>query len=83
MSDDLRPTYDPEPRQFVFEQIRSKTRKGQAPPRLDPVRQEVKHLSVEAITGISSEVKALPTRQLMFSLALNLNLRLQRPGFLL
>jgi len=63
-------TYDPEPRQFVFTQIRSHTRKGQAQPQLEPVRRDAKNLSVADITGISQEMQALPTRQLMFPFAI-------------
>jgi len=63
-------TYDPEQRQFVFTQIRSHTRKGQAQPHLDPVRRDAQNLSVEDITGISPEMQALPTRQLRFPFAI-------------
>lgn len=62
---DVSVTYDPEHRQFVFTQIRSNTRKGKEQPKLDPIRRDAKNLSVEDITGISKENKALPTRQLM------------------
>jgi hypothetical protein len=62
---DVSVTYDPEHRQFIFKQIRSNTRKGKEQPKLDPVRQDAKNLSVEDITGISKENKKLPTRQLM------------------
>jgi transposase len=62
---DVSVTYDPAHRQFVFKQIRSNTRKGKDQPKLEPVRRDVKNLSVEDITGISRENKELPTRQLM------------------
>ncbi|MFL7868926.1 MAG: helix-turn-helix domain-containing protein [Anaerolineales bacterium] len=61
-------TYDPEPRQFVFTQIRSETRKGKSQPKLDPVRRKAKNLSVEDITGLAGVPEDLPTRQLMFPL---------------
>lgn len=63
-------TFDPEQRQFVFQQIRSQTRKGKEQPHLDPVRREAKNLSVEDITGLSREIRELPTRQLMFPFAI-------------
>ena len=61
-------TFDPEHRQFVFTQIRSETRKGKSVPRLEPVRQDAKNLSVEDITGLPEAIKDMPPRQLMFSL---------------
>ena len=67
---DVSVTFDPEQRQFVFTQIRSETRKGKSQPKLDPVRQDVKNLSVEDITGLSVALKDLPTRQLMFPFAI-------------
>ena len=60
--------FDSEHRQFVFTQIRSKTRKGKSQPELDPVRRDAKNLSVEDITGLSGALKDLPTRQLMLPL---------------
>jgi hypothetical protein len=62
---DVSVTFDPEHRQFVFKQIRSKTRKGKDQPRLDPVRRGAKNRSVVDITGLLGAVKNLPTRQLM------------------
>jgi hypothetical protein len=62
---DVSVTFDSEHRQFVFKQIRSKTRKGKDQPRLDPVRRGAKNLSVEDITGLPGAFKNLPTRQLM------------------
>ena len=61
-------TYAPDQRQFVFTQMRSKSRKGQAQPQLEPVRRDVKNLSVEDITGLSAALPDLPPRQLMFPL---------------
>jgi hypothetical protein len=63
-------TFDPEHRQFVFTQIRSETRKGKNQPKLVPVRRDAKNLSVEDITGLTSGLKDLPTRQLMLPLLL-------------
>ena len=65
---DVSVTFDPEQRQFVFAQIRSETQKGKDQPKLDPVRRDVKNLSVEDITGLSSAIKDLPSRQLMLPL---------------
>jgi hypothetical protein len=62
---DVSVTYDSEPRQFIFKQIRSNTRKGKEQPKLEPVRRNAKNLSVADITGISKENQELPTRQLM------------------
>jgi len=67
---DVSATFDAENRQYVFTQIRSKTRKGKDQPKLDPVCRDVKNLSVEDITGISSAQKDLPTRQLMLPFAM-------------
>ena len=67
---DVSITFDPDHRQFVFTQIRSETRKGKDLPRLAPVRRDAKNLSVEDITGISSALKDLPTRQLMLPFVL-------------
>lgn len=63
-------TYDPAVRQFVFKQIRSETRKGKEQPELEPVRPDVKNLSVDDITGLSSALEDLPTRQLMLPFTL-------------
>lgn len=67
---DVSATYDPEHRQFVFKQIRSNTRKGKEQPKLEPVRRDANNLSVEDITGLSREIRELPTRQLMFPFAI-------------
>jgi len=63
-------SYDPDVRQFVFKQIRSETRKGKEQPELEPVRRDVKNLSVDDITGLSSALEDLPTRQLMLPFAM-------------
>jgi len=65
---DVSVTFDLERRQFVFTQVRSKTRKGQEQPQLEPVRREPQNLSVEDITGLSQAFPDLPARQLMFPL---------------
>jgi hypothetical protein len=67
---DVAVSYDPDARQFLFKQIRSKSRKGKAQPVLEPVRRDAKNLSVEDITGLSSALKDLPTCQLMLPLAM-------------
>ena len=64
-------TYDPEHRQFVFSQVRAKSRKGQEQPQLEPVRRDAKNLSVEDLTGLPEALPDLPTRQLMFPLFLS------------
>lgn len=66
---DVSVSFDPEHRQFVFTQIRSKSRKGKDQPKLDPVRRDAKNLSVEDITAISVAQNNLPPRQLMFPLS--------------
>jgi len=63
---DVAVTFDPGKCQFVFEQIRSKTRKGKAQPKLEPIRRDVKNLSVEDITGLPEALEELTPRQLMF-----------------
>jgi len=63
---DVSVTFDPVKRQFIFTQIRSKTRKGKEQPKLEPTRKDAKNLSAEDITGLSSSEEKLPTRQLMF-----------------
>ena len=63
---DVAVTFDPEKRQYVFTQIRSKGRKGKGQPKLDPVRRDVKNLSVEDITGLPDALDELTPRQLMF-----------------
>jgi transposase len=65
---DVSVTYDPQQRQFIFSQIRSKSRKGQEQPQLEPVRRDAKNLSLEDITGLPAALPDLPTRQLMFPL---------------
>ena len=65
---DVSVIFDTEHRQFVFTQIRSETQKGKDQPKLAPVRRDVKNLSVEDITGLSSTSKNVLTRQLMLPL---------------
>ena len=50
--------------------MRSETRKGQEQPLLDPVRKDAQNLSVQEITGLSTALQDLPTRQLMLPLAI-------------
>lgn len=68
---DVSVTFDPEHRQFVFTQIRAKTRKGKDQPKLDPIRRDAKNLSVEDITGLPGALKTLPSRQLMLPLLIS------------
>ena len=63
-------SFDPEPRQFVFTQVKPKTKRGKRQPELSPVRLEAKGLSVEEITGLPAALKDLPVRQLMLPLSM-------------
>ena len=63
---DVSVIFDPDERQFVFTQIRSKTSKGKKQPKLEPIRRDVKKLSVEDIIGLPEALEELPPRQLMF-----------------
>jgi hypothetical protein len=63
-------SFDPEHRQFVFAQVKPKTKRGQHLPELLPVHLDVKGLSVEEITGLPAALKDLPVRQLMLPLSM-------------
>lgn len=63
---DVSVIFDPEKRQFVFEQIRSKERKGKRKPRLESIRRDVKNLFNEDITGLPEALDELTPHQLMF-----------------
>jgi hypothetical protein len=63
-------SFDPEQRQFVFTQVKPKTKRGQRLPDLLPVRREAKDLGVEAITGSPAALEDLPVRQLMLPLSM-------------
>lgn len=63
---DVSVTFDPEKRQFVFEQVRSKGRKGKRKPKLESIRRDVKNLSIEDITGLPDALDELSPHQLMF-----------------
>ena len=54
---DVSVIFDPEKRQYVFTQIRSKTRKGKNQPKLEPIRRDVKNLSVDDITGLPEALR--------------------------
>jgi hypothetical protein len=60
--------FDPEPRQFVFTQVKPETRHGKRQPDLPAVRLDAKRLSVEEITGLPAALEDLPVRQLMLPL---------------
>ena len=62
--------FDPEQRQFVFTQVKPKTKRGQRLPDLPPVRWDAKGLSVEEITGLTTALEDLPVRQLMLPLSM-------------
>ena len=63
-------SFDPEQRQFVFTQVKPKTKRGQRLPDLSPVRRDVKGLSVEEITGLPTALENLPVRQLVLPLSM-------------
>ena len=63
-------SFDPEQRQFVFTQVKPKTKRGQRLPDLSPVRRDAKSLSIEEITGLSAALEDLPVRQLMLPLSM-------------
>jgi len=60
--------FDPERRQFLFTQVRPKSKRGQRRPDLPPLRLDAKGLSVEDTTGLSAALEDLPVRQLMLPL---------------
>jgi hypothetical protein len=62
--------FDPEQRQFVFTQVKPKSKRGQRLPDLPPVRLDAKGLSVEEITGLPADLEDLPVRQLMLPLSM-------------
>jgi hypothetical protein len=63
-------SFDPEQRQFVFTQVKPKTKRGQRLPDLPPARRDAKGLSVEEITGLPTALEDLPVRQLMLPLSM-------------
>ncbi|MBU0702609.1 MAG: helix-turn-helix domain-containing protein [Chloroflexi bacterium] len=63
-------SFDPEQRQFVFTQVKPKTKRGQRQPKLPPVCLNAKGLSVEWITGLPVALGDLPMRQLMLPLSM-------------
>ena len=63
-------SFDPEQRQFVFTQVKPKTKRGQRLPDLSPVHRDAKSLSIEEITGLSAALEDLPVRQLMLPLSM-------------
>jgi len=62
--------FDPEHRQFVFMQVKPKTKRGQCQAELLPVCVDAKGLSVEELTGLSAALDDLPVRQLMLPLSM-------------
>ncbi len=63
-------SFDPEQRQFVFAQVKPKTKRGQRLPDLPPVRRDARGLSVEEITGLPTALEDLPVRQLVLPLSM-------------
>ncbi|HBY97697.1 MAG: helix-turn-helix domain-containing protein [Ardenticatenaceae bacterium] len=63
-------SFDAEPREFVFTQVKPATKRDTRPPELSPVRLGAKGLSVEDITGVPAALDDLPRRQLMLPLSM-------------
>jgi transposase InsO family protein len=61
-------SFDLEQRQFVFTQVKPKTKRGQSLPDLPPARRDTKGLSAEDITELPAALENLPVRQLMLPL---------------
>jgi len=61
-------SFEVQPRQVVFTQVRPETKRGQAPPELSPVRLPAQGLTVHDLTGLLAALAELPVRQLMFPL---------------
>jgi len=59
-----------EQRQFVFTQVKPKSKRGQRLPDLPAVRLDAKGLGVEEITGLPVALEDLPVRQLMLPLSM-------------
>jgi len=64
----VRISFEVQPRQFVFTQVRPETKRGQAPPELSPVRLPAQGLTLPDLTGLLAALAELPVRQLMFPL---------------
>ncbi len=64
-------SFDPQPRQFVFTQVRPKSKRGQRQPELPPARLDAKGVSAEEITGLPLALEGLPVRQLMLPLLMS------------
>jgi hypothetical protein len=62
--------FDPDQRQFVFTQLKPKTKRGKHLPELPATRLEAKGLSVQEITGLPTALGDLPVRQLMLPLSM-------------
>jgi hypothetical protein len=63
-------SFDPEQRQFMFTQVKPKSKRGQRLPDLPAARLDAKGLSVEEITGLPVALEDLPVRQLMLPLSM-------------
>jgi len=61
-------SFEVQPRQVVFTQVRPETKRGQPPPELSPVRLPTQGLTVHDLTGLLAALAELPVRQLMFPL---------------
>ena len=63
-------SFDPERRQFVFTQVKPKSKRGRRLPDLPPARLDAKGLSGEEITGLPAALEDLPVRQLTLPLSM-------------
>jgi hypothetical protein len=63
-------SFDAECRQFVFTQVRPKTKRGRCLPELASVHLDAKGLSIEELTGLPTALEDLPARQLMLPLSM-------------
>lgn len=61
-------SFEAQPRQFVFTQVRPETKRGQPPPELSPIRLPAQGLTIQDLTGLPTALDELPVRQLMFPL---------------
>ena len=63
-------SFDAQQRQFVFTQVRPKTKRGRRLPELTPVHLDAQGLSVEDLAGLPTAWEDLPARQLMLPLSM-------------
>jgi hypothetical protein len=61
-------SFDTEPRQLVFTQVRPDTKQGRRLPELAPARLDAQGIGVEDLTGLPIALETLPARQLVLPL---------------